>query len=62
MTRFDRTTGEPDPYTDSWLDIPLLPDERPSTPMTFAWIVLAALLCIALGLALIWWFTTKGPG
>jgi uncharacterized protein involved in exopolysaccharide biosynthesis len=57
MTRFDRTTGEPDPFSDSWLDIPLLPDERPSRPLLFAWIVGAALLSIALGLALIWIWT-----
>jgi hypothetical protein len=58
---FDRTTGEPDPFSDSWLGLPVSPDERPSTPMTFAWIVLAGLLCIAVGLALVWAFT-RVPG
>ena len=45
------------PGTDTWMGLSVSPDERPSTPLTFAWIVLAGLVCIAGGLALMWAFT-----
>jgi uncharacterized protein involved in exopolysaccharide biosynthesis len=44
------------PETDDFIFGLYVPD-RPSRPETFAWIVLAGLLCIALGLALIWVWT-----
>ena len=54
MTRFDPHTGEPDPYTDSWLDIPLLEDERPRSGMVLLYIGVALILGAALIGGLVW--------
>jgi len=53
-----RPPYDPDPLTpDPWFGIDLPPEDRPSTPLTFAWIVAAGLLCICVGLGLVVWFT-----
>lgn len=57
MTRWDPVTGEPDPYTDTWLGLPISEDERPTGSAVIVWIVGSGLLSIALGLALVWVWT-----